>query len=91
MDITIKIGVPGVPLITPAGVTHELLGERTRPVIWSLKGRTDPHTLRQARNARYWAETKDVWIDTLGVFVFNRDWKKFKGMALLPPIARGDV
>ena len=74
------LSTANITRVTPAGVVHELLGERTKPVIWSLTGRADPHTLRQMRNGRYWAETQSVWIDTLGVYVFNRDWKRFKGM-----------
>ena len=73
------LATANITRVTPAGVCHELLGERTKPAIYALTGRAEPDTLRRMRNDRYWAETRSVWIDTLGVYVFNREWKKFKG------------
>ena len=76
--------------VEPAGVGHELLGARSKPVelvpraafINSVIMPTNhiPQDARRARNDTYWAETKDIWINTLGVHVFNREWKNVRGM-----------
>ena len=81
-----------VTKVAPAGVGHELLGARSKPVdqIETMRNHVAqygmiaanhvPHDARRARNDAYFEETKDIWIDALGRHVFNREWKNVKGM-----------
>ncbi len=78
--------------VAPAGVGHELLGARSVQAEPQIIPRAEwrngvimpvghvPHDARRARNNAYFAETKDIWIETLGKHVFNREWKNVKGM-----------
>jgi hypothetical protein len=81
--------------VAPAGVGHELLGSRSRlvedlpihrvPRAALINGVIRPTNhipidVRRARNTAYWAETKDIWINTLGTHIFNREWKNVKRM-----------
>lgn len=84
------LSTANITKVAPAGVGHELLGARAKPndeapirAMWDngvIVPAGDRNAVRRARNQTYWRETKDLWIDTLGVYVFNREWKRVKGM-----------
>jgi hypothetical protein len=78
------IATANLTKIAPAGVGHPLLAGRQdrREIIQNGLNALFPdhERTRRARNATYWAETKDLWTETLGTYVFNRDWKHIKGI-----------
>lgn len=87
------LSTANVTKIEAAGVGHALLGARgvpepelqpVRRAAWRngviVPAGPTRQELQHARNTAYFAETKDLWIDTLGVYTFNRDWKSVKGM-----------
>ena len=82
------LATANITKVAPAGVGHELLGERSKPVDRAafvagviVFARHVPQDARRVRNEAYWQETKDIWIDILGVHVFNRKWKRVKGLS----------
>ena len=78
------IATANLTKIAPAGVDHPLLKGRMdirhARVIGLDQHRFGNDNARQIRNATYWDETKELWIETLGTYIFNRNWKHIKGI-----------
>ncbi len=81
------IATANITKIAPAGIGHALLAEKYKAtehardaIIPYDAGALSIYEARRLHNATYWAETKDIWIDTLGTYVFNRDWKRVRSL-----------
>lgn len=57
--------------VSDAGRAHPLIQDRGLP-----ERRWRPRDEVREKNEAYWQDTKQMWIDTLGVFVLGRMWRR---------------